>query len=131
MLIEYNPNPYGKRVGDCVIRAISKALNQPWEKTYTEIALQGLILGDMPSSNAVWGAFLKNNGFERYAIPNTCPDCYTVEDFCRDNPKGTYLLALSSHVVTVQDGNAYDIWDSLNEVPQYYWKRKVTKNGNV
>lgn len=25
----YNANPYKIRVGDCVIRAISKALNQP------------------------------------------------------------------------------------------------------
>ena len=33
MWIEYNPNPLGLRVGDCVIRAISKALDMPWEKT--------------------------------------------------------------------------------------------------
>ena len=35
----YNPNPLGKDTGDCVIRAISKALDYDWEKTYTELAL--------------------------------------------------------------------------------------------
>ena len=34
----FNPNPIkNKRVGDCVIRAISKALNQSWEETYIEL----------------------------------------------------------------------------------------------
>lgn len=32
--IYYNPNPRGKRVGDCVIRAISKNLEQPWIATF-------------------------------------------------------------------------------------------------
>lgn len=27
-LVFYNPNPTGKRVGDCTVRAISKALGQ-------------------------------------------------------------------------------------------------------
>ena len=38
MWIEYLNNPFGLRVGDCVIRAISKALNQSWEKTYIDLA---------------------------------------------------------------------------------------------
>ena len=53
----YNPNPDGKMVGDCVIRAISKAINQDWEKTYVGVATQGLMMHDMPSSNSVWGSF--------------------------------------------------------------------------
>ena len=30
---KYNPNPKGACVGDCTVRAISKALNQSWEDT--------------------------------------------------------------------------------------------------
>lgn len=49
--VEYNPNPYGLRVGDCVIRAISKALNQSWEKTYIDLCVQGFMMGDLPTQN--------------------------------------------------------------------------------
>lgn len=122
--VSYNANPVNKRVGDCTIRAISKALNQDWEKTFAEISLQGFMLSDMPSANHVWGAYLKSKGFERYIIPDTCPDCYTVKDFCEDHPRGTFILAISGHVVAVIDGQYFDTWDSGNEVPIYYWKRK-------
>lgn len=122
--IEYNPNPLGRRSGDCVIRAISKATDQEWGKTYTGIALQGFCLGDMPSANHVWGAYLKNNGFVRSVVPDSCPDCYTVADFANDHPRGTFILAISGHVVCVKDGNWYDTWDSGGEVPLYFWQRK-------
>ena len=52
----YNPNPTGKNVGDCAVRALSKALGQDWLVTYLGICIQGALAGDMPSANAVWGA---------------------------------------------------------------------------
>jgi len=121
MWIEFNPNPKGIRVGDCSVRAICKAIGERWETAFARIALEGFIMGDMPSSDAVWGNVLRRNGFERKAIPNTCPDCYTAEDFCRDNPRGTYVLAFGGHVATVVDGDLYDSWDSRNEIPIYFY----------
>lgn len=122
MFVQYNENPSNNRVGDCVIRALSRALKQDWEKTYLDIALQGYIMRDMPSANSVWGAYLRERGFRRHIIPDTCPDCYSITAFCIDNPKGTYILATGSHVICVEDGNYYDTWDSGNETPIYYWK---------
>ena len=40
MWIEYLNNPLGLRVGDCVIRAISKALNATWEEVYIDLWLE-------------------------------------------------------------------------------------------
>lgn len=120
--IKYNPNPNMRNVGDCAVRAISKALKMDWESAFATLAMYGYQMGDMPSSDAVWGAVLSNNGFRRKSIPNTCPNCYTAEDFCRDNPIGTYVLGFGGHVATVQDGNLFDNWNSLNEIPQFFWE---------
>ena len=120
----YNANPINKRVGDCTVRAISKITGQPWEDVYIGLAVKGYMLCDMPSANVVWGAYLKDKGFTRNIIPDLCPACYTVEDFCKEHPNGTFLLALQSHVVAVEDGDYYDTWDSGNECPIYYWQRK-------
>lgn len=124
MWVEYNPNPVGRQVGDCAVRAIAKALNIDWESAYALIAKNGYLMGDMPSSDSVWGATLRQNGFSRYVIPNTCPDCYTADDFCRDHQKGIYVLGFGGHTATVVNGNLYDSWDSSNEIPQFYWTKE-------
>lgn len=123
MWIKYNPNPKQNNVGDCTIRAITKAMDWTWDEVYQCLASIGFKLADMPSANHVWGAFLRKNGFRRYIVDDHEQDIYTVKDFCRDNPKGTYVLAIQGHVVCVKDGDYYDSWDSGNEIPLYYWER--------
>jgi len=119
----YNTNPTGKHVGDCTVRALTKALNLTWDQAYSMLAMQGYIMGDMPSSNAVFGAVLKANGFTREVIPNECPDCYTLEDFANDHPAGTFVVGMSGHVATVIDGVIYDAWHSESEIPIYVWRK--------
>lgn len=124
MWINYNPNPTGRRVEDCSVRAVAKALDTDWEDAYARIASAGYAMGDMPHSNSVWGAVLRQNGFYRKSIPDTCPDCYTAEDFSEDHKDGIYVLGFGRHVATVKDGDLYDSWDSSKEIPQYYWHKK-------
>ena len=121
----YNPNPAGRAVGDCAVRAVAAALGVDWETAYAMIANNGYLMGDMPSSNSVWGAVLRQNGFYRYSLPNTCPDCYTMEMFAEDHPEGVYVVGTGNHVATIMDGMIWDAWDSSNETPVYYWQKEV------
>lgn len=123
--IFYNPNPANRVAGDCTIRAISKITRDSWDDTYLDIALKGFIVKDMMSANYTWERYLHDIGFEKTLLPQ-CPYCYTVRAFCYDHPYGEYILGTGSHVVAVIDGNYYDAWDSGNEIPLYYWKRKET-----
>lgn len=120
----YNPNPRSIKVGDCVIRGLCKLLNKSWDQVYTDVMLKGFEMKDMPSANSVWGSYLRSLGYMRFNIPNTCPDCYTINQFCKDNPRGSFLLATGEHVVAVQNGKYYDAWDSGDEVPIYYWRKE-------
>lgn len=125
MWIEFNPNPMSRHVGDCSVRAVAAALGIDWERAYTLIAIAGFNMADMPSSNSVWGAVLRQHGFYRDVIPNTCPDCYTADEFCRDHPHGIFVLCFGSHVATVIDGQLMDSWDSSQECPQFFFYRKA------
>ena len=121
---EYNKNPTGRRVGDCAVRAISVALDMDWEKAFALLSTNAFLMGDMPSSNAVWGSVLRQHGFSRSSLPNTCPDCYTVENFAIDHPQGIFVLGFGNHVATIKDGVLYDAWDSSKEIPQYVWSKE-------
>lgn len=124
MWIEYNNNPVGRRnVGDCSIRAVSVALGIDWEQAYALLAGNGYRMGDVMNGNTVISATLRQNGFYRYALPNYCPDCYTIKDFCLDHPKGVYVVGTGTHVVAIKNGSYYDTFDSGDEIAQYYWKR--------
>lgn len=124
MYVEYNPNPVGRSVGDCAVRAVAKALDIDWESAYAMIALNGFLMGDMPSSNSVWGAVLRKNGFYMKAIPSDYPNDYTAEDFAKDHPEGTYVIGFGNHVATIVDGRLFDSWDSSKEIPVYYWTNR-------
>lgn len=120
----YNPNPLGLSVGDCTIRAISKVIERDWKQTYLLLITKGYQMYDMPSANRVWGEFLRSQGFVRHTIPDSCPDCYTVREFCFDHPAGTFVIGTGEHVIAVVDGDYYDSWDSGREIPIYYFERQ-------
>lgn len=121
MFISYNPNPTGRHVKDCAVRVVSFALDMSWEEAYDLLCFLGKQMGDMPDADTVWGAALRMNGFKRAVIPNSCPDCYSVEKFAEDHPSGLYVLALGGHVTCVYNGDIYDSWDTSKEMPLYVW----------
>jgi hypothetical protein len=121
--VQSNPNPMNKRVGDCVVRAVALATDSTWNDAYMQLCLQGYAMADMPSSNNVWGAYLREKGFTKHNIDD-CKDCYTVRDFAQDHPEGTYVLGTGTHAVAVMDGgNYFDSWDSGDEVVLYYYEK--------
>ena len=119
-----NPNPDNNVTGDCVIRAISIATNKSWDDVFVELALKSFDMKDMPSTNRVWASYLHDLGYTRHIIQDTCPDCYSVEDFTKDFPEGTYILSTGTHVVTVKNGNYYDTWNSGRETVICYWNKE-------
>lgn len=125
MYVSVNVNPIKKMTGDCVIRAMALLTDMTWEQAYMELCKEGLLQADLPNANSVWGAFLKKRGFKRESIPNTCPDCYTVEDFAYDHPTGRYAVCTGTHVVAIMDGgNYFDAWDSGSEIPSFYYYKE-------
>lgn len=122
--IFYNPNPSRNCVRDCMIRALCKVEGMSWIDAYFLLCNAGASIYDMPDSNKVYRACLLGLGYKRYELPNTCPMCYTIKDFCLDHPYGKYIACTGEHVVPVCNGNYYDILDSGQEVPIYFYTKE-------
>lgn len=123
MYIQVNPNPNGRYVEDCVVRAIAIVTDRSWDDVYIHLCVEGFMMKNMPSVNKVWGTYLTSIGFDSFQIDSACPECYTIRDFCYDNPDGVFILATGSHVVAVINGDYYDAWDSGDEQPTTVWRR--------
>ena len=121
MWIEYNPNPAKNRTEDCAIRALAKALDTDWDGAFALVAAEAFKQKQTCHSNAVSWAILREHGFQKSPPPHTCPDCFTVEDFCNLNPEGLFVVYSEGHVATVEDGAVWDTWDSTGKVPLYVW----------
>jgi len=121
----YNPNPKNKLVGDCAVRAVSKAIGSDWTDAYIGLCSEGLACRDMPSANFVWGMYLRKFGFEEHMIDSICPQCVSVREFSKKHPKGRYVLATQNHVVAVDNGDYFDTWDSGDEIVIYYYKKEI------
>lgn len=113
-----NPNPCNILVGDCSIRACSIAAGKSWATTHADICALSNLRCNMPSANVVWGEYLNKQGFKTIT---DIPFGVTVKQFCDSHPYGTFVLGLGTHVVTVIDGDYYDIWDSGDEIVSYYF----------
>lgn len=124
MWVRVNPNPCRTEEPDCVVRAIAIALDQSWDRTHYELCEMSREYCTMPSVNWLWGMYLREHGFRPFLMPETCPVCTSVREFCRMFPGGRYVIGTGSHAVAVIDGNYCDAWDSGDEIPTCFWKEE-------
>lgn len=130
MYIYYQPNPRSIRTDDCVVRAMTKALDVDWDTASIYLIIQQIRDSDIYTKNYVWGNLLLNNGFVKHHLPDTCPNCYTVANFADEHKSGMYVVGTGDHVLTVIDGDYYDSFDSGNMIPVvYYKKERIVENG--
>ena len=107
MWVQFNPNPKKLNVGDCTVRSICAVTGLDWHTVHKALCD---LSGDMA-------------GFARKKMIDRCPECYTVEQFAFDHPRGIYILGPHEHAVALIDGNWWDSWDSGLTVPTYYFRR--------
>lgn len=123
MFKRVNVNPMGKSTDDCLVRALAVVMDLSWEKAYMDLCQYGLLIYDMPNSGATLALYMKEKGYKRAVVSNECSVCYSIKDFCREYPKGKFIVLTGNHAVAVVDGDYYDAIDSGFEIPiYYYWK---------
>lgn len=122
MWIKINPNPGRKNVPDCVIRAICVALGKQWIEVFWELSRIAAENFSVTCDDNIWGRYLYQYGFAPFVLPDYCPRCTTIREFCNWFPTGTYIIGTGSHAVAVINGNYYDNWDSGDQIPTFFWR---------
>ena len=112
---EYNPNPKGKNIGDCTLRAYCAAFNISWEEAFdiaSEIAKENASMIQYVAEKVLVEHFDCHISDEYNKKTVKAKDRITVAEFAETHPYGIYILRIRNHVVTLKNGEYWDSWDS-------------------
>lgn len=124
----YNRNPKNRITTDCVIRAISTALDLPYTDVVMEMAEMQCKTGYDDGSKELIDRYLKSKGWVKCKQPRKYDNTkYTGEEFCLKIQHPIYCEELElpdcnwhrmvaniggHHIVAIIEGKIHDIWDS-------------------
>lgn len=119
-----NLNPTGKKVGDCVVRAIAKAEGKRWQEVYDGLCAIGRELFAMPNDKKTYEAYLERNGWFKLPMPRFEDNTrYTVKEFADAHPKRTFIISVANHLTVVVDGTLFDTHDCSWKSVCNYWQK--------
>lgn len=125
-MYEYlNLHPQGKRVGDCVKRAIAKAANMDYKEVSLGLNRHKKITGAKTfNSDWNWLSYIENVlGGKKMSFPAVKGQKrMNGERFCKAYPKGSYVLQMANHLTACVDGVIYDTWDCSEKCVYRAWK---------
>jgi hypothetical protein len=128
----HNANPKGKMTSDCVIRAVSTALEQSYKQTLMEMAEMTSDTGYMLNENKCIDRYLKSKGWIKCKQPKKDDGTkYTGKEFCRTLTHPIYSEELNltnrsfeinrvianiggHHIVAIMSGQIWDTWNSAD-----------------
>ena len=112
---EYNPNPKGKNIGDCTLRAYCAAFNISWEEAFdiaSGIAKENASMIQYVAEKVLLEHFECKVSDEYNKKTVKAKERITVAEFAETHPYGTYILHIRGHLVTLRNGEYWDSWDS-------------------
>lgn len=123
----YQPNKKDLKddYGDCVIRALTKALGKEWLEVFDELVPISREEQCPYNCKPCYERYILSKGFTYSGISNGKGSKRpTVKEFANSHKNGTYILRVAHHLVTVVDGKYYDTWDSGSKSLYGYWVKE-------
>lgn len=125
----YNVNPKGWKEGDCVIRAISYASCESWDKVFQDLSNIALKKKRLFNSKQVYEEYLDNLGFVKHQQPKFDDGTkYTIAEINQvvDSRKYDVIISCAHHLTCIDNDCLIDTWSCLNKCVGNYWTRLKT-----
>lgn len=122
----YNANPGGRKVGDCVVRALSLTPNCDWLSVYRDLCTYGEKFFCTPSCDEAWDAWLRDHGYKRYKMPrHSDRTLWTVGAFAKSDlikDDDIVVVSVCHHLTVIKNRKVHDIWDCSGYTIRRYYK---------
>lgn len=119
-----NLHPKGKRVNDCVKRAIAGAENRDYMEVQRELnRLKKETHCDYFNDRKNITVYMQKHSYIKLSFPAIKGEPrMNGERFCQAYPKGRYILNMAGHLTCCVDGVIYDTWDCSQKCVYNAWK---------
>lgn len=108
----FNPHPKGLLTNDCVKRAIVVATGMDYLKVQRELNEYKAVTGSKKFNS------IKNLRYVEAVLnakKTTFQEELTAEEFCKNYPRGRFILDMNEHWSACVDGCIYDTWNCGKE----------------
>ena len=133
-----------KRQGDCVIRAISIALEQGYRETLEELCALAIEKGGVPNDPVIYREYLTRKGWKRMPfikVRKATPHFGWTQRYRKATLQGSewldgvqqvvrrqprrmrFLVKTTQHLVAVVNGELRDTWDCRNSAANSWWTK--------
>lgn len=122
MFVEYNANPYDKKIDDCAIRAITCATGKDYFDVMDGLIDVGDTYGWEIDELRTINLYLISIGWEYCEI-----DCKpTVKQFAEQitDPR---ILIVNGHATCTKNGNTYDTWNCNRYKVKHIYRKHIAE----
>lgn len=123
----YNANPHNRITDDCVTRAMTVALNIPYNQVVMEQAQMQIDYGYDNADTKGISKYMELKKWIKFPQPKHFDNTkYTLKEFCEQiaKPNERYIVTIAGHCVAVVDKKVWDIWDctKFGKCVCNYWR---------
>lgn len=122
-----NPHPEGKRVKDCVKRAITLSTGKDYIEVQKELnQVKKITRCKVFNENLNYKYYIENIlKFKKLSFPaHAGVPRMNGERFCKEFPNGRYILRMAGHLTCCIDGVINDTWDCSHKCVYNAWEVK-------
>ena len=121
----YNNNPNKYKTGDCVVRAISAALDKSWEDVFRDLSEYTLKYKYFLSCQELYGIYLKDNKWRKHKAPRKKNgDEYLLGEWLKKFKDEAVVIIDGDHLTYVNNQIVYDIWNCTDNVVGEFWTKE-------
>lgn len=120
MFIEYNANPYGKNIDDCMIRAITRATGKDYMEVFDGLCEVADSKGwEIDETRTGW-LYLTSNEWECCEVEGR----WTVNQYSKSitDPR---LVIVNGHMTYCEGGNVFDTWNCLRYRVKRVFRKRI------
>jgi hypothetical protein len=113
----YNANPLGNIESDCVCRAISRALDLPYNTVKNKLEAIGYLFDCEKLCVCCYQHLLE----KVFGLRKQYGNGKTVREISKQFNNYIILIRIQGHLTMSEFGTIYDLWDCNDEIVDVFW----------